>query len=313
MNDNNSTNNKLKHALFERIEQEHVCPRSRMFFRGRECFIWLLWLITVIVGALAVAVSAFVVTHHQYAVYQATHENLFTFVVAVLPYVWLVVFGVMSFLAVYNLRHTKRGYRYSIVTVLASSIVVSFAAGSALHLFGLGYVVDSYLGNQMGMYMSQDKVEMKLWQQPDEGRLVGMQVLQTVSSSSLIIFQDISGKRWQMDVTELFAVDKQLLSQKDKVRILGKVLNPETNLFHACGVFTWTYDRNMTRKDLSASKKSFMQRMQDQQMQSYEQLEALESETYDAASADNTPSMRICAEIAMMKRISESMPQLLAQ
>jgi hypothetical protein len=310
MNDTNPTKNKeLKRALFDRIEQEHVCPRSRMFFRGRECFIWLLWLMTVVVGALAVAVSAFVVTHHQYAVYQATHENAFTFAVSVLPYLWMVVFGVMSFLAVYNLRHTKHGYRYSVVTVLSSSIVVSFAAGTALHLFGLGYAVDSFLGTQTNMYMSQSEVETKLWQQPNDGRLVGMQVLQTISSSSLVIFQDINGKRWQMDVTELFLVDKELLGQKDKVRVLGQILNTETNLFHACGVFAWTSDKNMTRRDLSDYKKSFVQRVHDQQMKSYEQLEVLESETYDAASADNIPSMRICAEIAMMKRIAEAMPQ----
>src|SRR6056297_1803607 len=125
--------NNLKNALFEKIETDNVRPHSRMFFKGRECVIWLLWLISVLVGALAVAISVFVVTHRQYALYEATHDNFLTFMVEVLPYVWIIVFGAMALFAVYNLRHTKRGYRYPVSYILASSVVLSFAIGSALH------------------------------------------------------------------------------------------------------------------------------------------------------------------------------------
>ena len=65
----------------ERIEEEKVRPRSRMFFQGRECIIWTLWLISMLVGTLAVAITLYVITHHQYALYEATHENFFTFLV----------------------------------------------------------------------------------------------------------------------------------------------------------------------------------------------------------------------------------------
>jgi len=67
--------------------------------------------------------------------------------VEVLPFIWVIVFGLMAFLAAHNIKHTKRGYLYSITTVLTSSIVLSFAGGSTLQFFGLGYSIDVILGD----------------------------------------------------------------------------------------------------------------------------------------------------------------------
>ena len=69
-----------------RIGCGEVSPRSRRFFQTRECAVWVLWLISVVVGALAVAVTFFVLNHRQYALYEATHENFFTFMVEVLQW-----------------------------------------------------------------------------------------------------------------------------------------------------------------------------------------------------------------------------------
>lgn len=43
----------LRNTILERIEQEKVCPHSRVFFFGRECVVWTLWFFSVVVGALA--------------------------------------------------------------------------------------------------------------------------------------------------------------------------------------------------------------------------------------------------------------------
>ncbi|MCA9357310.1 hypothetical protein KC872_03795, partial [Candidatus Kaiserbacteria bacterium] len=71
----------LKETLFARIEEGNVCPRSRWVYFCQECMVWTAWVISVLIGSLAVAISVFVVTHHQYALYEATHENFLTFMV----------------------------------------------------------------------------------------------------------------------------------------------------------------------------------------------------------------------------------------
>lgn len=296
---NENTSNQLKNTLLQRIEQEKLQPHSRMFFQGRECMVWVLWLLSVVVGALAVAISAFVVLHHQYALYEATHKNFFTFLVDILPFIWFMVFVGMAYFALYNLKHTRHGYRYSVTTILTSSIVLSFALGSALQFFGLGYSVDSLLGKQMKMYMSQEKVEMNLWQQPESGRLVGFQILDTVDSETFVIFEDMDGDRWRLNIIELFPQDKALLADRNPVRVLGEITDAKAKLFHACGVFSWMFNENVTRSDLSKGRQTYVERMSLLRVQAENRLVKLEKQTFDSASTANTPPMSLCASMAI--------------
>ncbi|MCA9354225.1 MAG: hypothetical protein KC877_01765 [Candidatus Kaiserbacteria bacterium] len=251
----------LKTSIFERIESEQVSPRSRWFFHSRECVVWFFWGISVLIGALAVGISLFVMIHHQYALYEATHENFFTFLVDVLPYLWFMVFGLMIAVAVFNLRHTKRGYRWPMWMIIASSMVFSFAGGSAIHLFGLGHEVDELLGSHLGMYTSQSKLEQIMWQVPSEGRLIGRQVYTTVQPTSTIIFEDTTGARWRVDLSELSTRDMDLLASEQTVRLLGVPTEGEVKIFHACGAMPWMLEPKVTVKDMSTEREEFIERV----------------------------------------------------
>ena len=251
----------LKSSVLSRIESDHVCPKSRLFFRSRECMVWFLWLLSVIFGAFAVAVTLYVLMNNQYSLYEATHDNLFTFVIEVLPFLWVGIFGLMTFVAIYNLRHTSRGYRYPVSVILASSLVLSLAGGSALQLFGFGYSIDHRLGKSMPMYVSQEKLEERVWQMPTEGRIIGKQVFTTLRPTSTIIFEDVTGQRWQVMVDELEAYDMELLASKGKIKLLGRVLDEKVFKFHACGVFPQMIGQDMTMDNLSQERQRFIDRV----------------------------------------------------
>ena len=276
----------LKDAVFARIEREKVCPHSRLFFQSRECFVWFFWFLSVVIGALAIAVSLFVVLHHQYALYEATHDNFFTFMVDVLPYLWIIVFAVMAYVAVYNLRHTKHGYRHPVWMIMASSIVLSFAGGSALQFFGLGYQIDRVLGNHMAMYMSQEKYEQALWQAPYEGRLLGSQTYDTLEPAAVIVFTDRDGLVWRVDVSELHEADRALLADQPTVKLVGKTVSKEKRLFHACGTFPWTLDGQMTAAEMQAAREAFMHRFDThvQNARKEQQLQAVQQSPIAMAS-----------------------------
>jgi hypothetical protein len=140
-----------RESVMNRIVGEHISPHSKLFFQSREFAVWSLWVTSIVIGALAVAVTSFVLTHHEYALYEATHDNFLTFFIGALPYLWIITFGIMAFVAVYNLRHTKHGYRYPVWQIFLSSFVLSIAGGSVLQVFGMGYSVDHMLGRQMPM------------------------------------------------------------------------------------------------------------------------------------------------------------------
>lgn len=245
-----------------RIECGEVCPRSKTFFKTREYAVWLLWMVSVMVGALAIAVTFFVFTHRQYAIYEATHDNFFTFMVDVLPLLWIIVFGVMVVVAVYNLRHTKRGYKYPLWQIFLSSMVLSLAGGATLHLFGLGYSADHMLGQKMDMYTSQDKLEEKMWQNPKEGRLLGQFEGPVRPPSTLMAFTDVTGEEWQINVSELSLAEQELIERHENIRLLGKISDNEMSVFHSCGAFPWTLDKPMTRDDMRAAREAFSMKIE---------------------------------------------------
>jgi len=293
------SNKPLKTALFERIKHDNVCPRSRWFFHSRECVMWFLWFLSVVVGALAIAVTLFVVRYQQYALYEATHNSPLIFTVEALPYVWIAVFALMVYVAMYNLRHTKHGYRYPLWTILASSVVVSFAGGSALHMVDLGYSVDRTLGQHMGFYTSQDKYQKKLWQNPREGRLLGVQVYTTLSPTTTIIFRDSTGTSWIMDVSELPELDTAVLASNQTVKLMGMMIREDIHHFHACGVFPWVYQKDMTADVLQAQRQVFNERIKEHARKAEVQRLALAP----ALASTTLPQQSVCATITPVRRL----------
>jgi heme/copper-type cytochrome/quinol oxidase subunit 2 len=297
----------LKDNIFKTIEEKDVCPRSRWFFVCKETLVWVAWVVSVVVGAIAIAVTLFVVARSQYALYEAAYDTFFSFFVTAIPYLWLIVFALMSWLAVTNLRHTKHGYRYRPSVVIVSSLVVSLAGGAVLQLLGFGYHLDLKLGQEMKMYMSQDKKEQQLWQAPNDGRLIGRQVHTTTVPTTTVVFEDSKGQRWRLDVSELSAMDVALLNSNTIVRLVGTSSDLTTKQFHACGAFPWLLDKPMKLAELSEERKAFVERVYKHKDMAEERLAALEAEVFTADSERLNELMGPCAKIAPVRRIGANM------
>lgn len=250
MNMEEKQENKLKSWILERIEVES--PTPKMVFLTREYSVWSFWVLSVIIGAVAIAVMLFVGSHQQYALYEATHENLYTFMIEFLPYLWLATFALMTGLAVYNLRHTKRGYKYPVWQIATSSLVLSFAGGAALQFFGFGYFVDHELGEHVASYRSQEKLEMSLWQQPEEGRMTGVLTGSTT-------FTDVSGTNWNVDTVDLPSRDTALLLSDQPVRVLGTSTEGK---FIICNVFPVLKEGQSLRSEFKEERQQFQERLQ---------------------------------------------------
>lgn len=302
----------LKDSVFERIE--HTEPYSRWHFLYQESFVWLLWLMSILIGAFATAVVLFVMKYRQFALYEATHDNLFTFIVSALPYIWFAVFACMTLVAVYNMKCTKRGYRYSVPVILLSSLGFSVIGGVVLQSFGLGFAVDHMLGQRVPMYTSQEKLEKFVWQAPEEGRLIGRQVLSTVAPTSTIIFEDIEGNRWNFCVEELSERDLEILASERLVRIVGTTTDETMKRFHACGAFSWLHDKDVSMQTLMNQRQDFLEQAHRHMLRAHERLELFEDKIAFDLDGDNergeryipslnTDDFGLCAETMAVKRI----------
>lgn len=289
-------------SVLSRIELESITPTARIRFTLSEWWIWLTWAGTVVFGSAALAIFGYVALSANYALYEATHTNFFTFVIAVMPYVWIILFACMTYVAVYELKKTKRGYRYSTQFILGSSVLCTVLGAMLLHGFGVGYLLDQKLGQQLSIYMSMEKMEQKMWQMPEDGRLTGRLLISTVtkgeSASSVLNFKDNEGVVWRLGASELRPRDVALLQTGAQVRLLGTTTSAFT--FHICGVFPWQQGRVMGRKEMIQERRDF-----DQVMVEHKGM----AQRVEGGGATKLPEIvpvdRLCSHLEVMKRMYE--------
>jgi hypothetical protein len=121
--------------------------------------------------------------------------------------------------------------------------------GFILHVANAGFNLDKQIGAWAKNYPSQEKLELRWWQNPEEGRLVGAVMYVREGADTAIRFIDVGGKAWQFEVDELHEGEKELLNRGVQVRVFGMV-PPGTDIFHACGAMPWVQDRSYRGEEL---------------------------------------------------------------
>lgn len=264
--DNQSPKPSVSASILARIAGEHITPTPRYAFLLRDSFLMLLVLLTIFMGTLAVAVMIFVMLSANYALYEATHSNFTTFLFDALPVIWALSFLALTMLLYTQLRLVKRGYRYSAISVIGGSLLLSCIGGLVLNGIGFGFALDQFLGKQVTMYRSMEKMELSMWQMPSSGRLVGKLTLspeqrQEQLGDDVPVFADIAGVAWVLETNELNEREISLLVDQKLVRLLGTSTAP--GVFHACGVFLWMFgnDWGHGRQEMEEERGQFEAKM----------------------------------------------------
>ena len=222
----------LKLCVFSRIKDEGITPKQKWRFLCEESGIWTLFLLALLIGSGAVAATIFSQLHVGWEYYEATHDNTLTFLVETLPHLWLLVLGGMVWFGYYQLRHTKKGYRYPLWGIVVVSIAGSVVGGVVLHSFGYGHVVDHKLGKYIPTHKSALFMQEALWQNPAEGRLYGTLSFGTTTYT----LTDKENKTWQLVVGTASPHDQTLLRVGESVRVLGYASSSDDSYFHICHV-----------------------------------------------------------------------------
>ena len=288
--------------VLSRIDNEEISPSPRWHFMCIHYGVWILWALSVVSGAIAVSVMVYVATRARFALFEATHETQLSFFVEVLPYLWIFILFLMGVFAYYNMRHTKQGYKYPITHIVLSSLAFSIVGGIVLNIFGVGYLIDTSLSRGMPVYPSLEKVEERMWQNPNEGRLIG-RWQGTEDDMMLYHFIDKNDVVWSVTVHELRDKDLQLLESGQAVRLLGTTTDLEKRNFYACGVFPWMFNSAVGTDDMAKNREEFVKRMYSH-METGDRLKAFEAEVYKDRPLQGKPFMEgLCSEITAVKRV----------
>lgn len=210
-------------TVLSRITTEHVVPTPRYHFLLREGVVWTLGVVSVIVGAFGVAAIMFTARHSEWQFYQATHDSLFSFLVDIMPYSWLVTLGLFAALSFAFVRHTKRGYKYQVPVLIIASVGASTVLGGFVFALGAGPFIDQQLGMFIPLHRSLHDTKLGFWNQPDRGLVAGVVTdIATASESFTVMSPTHELHTIRMD--DLRSLDREQLSVGQTIRVYAPLV-----------------------------------------------------------------------------------------
>lgn len=178
--------NNFGKELLEKIKEKKLKPKSRWHFLLKRYGIWTIGIFSLVIGALAFSVIIYFLKYNDWDIYEELSDSFLGFVFLTLPYFWLLFLLLFIFIIYYDLKHTKKGYRYSLPIVLAISVGSSMLLGAIFFQAGFGEIIDEAAGKNLPLYERFINPRVQLWTQPEHGRLSGL-VIKKLSEDEIIV------------------------------------------------------------------------------------------------------------------------------
>lgn len=208
----------LEQKIIDKIKTGSLSPKPRWHFLLKERLVWTIGVLALLVGAAAVSVMLYLANNNDWLVYEKAGRNFGAWLLLSLPYFWLVFLTLFLWLLSYNLKHTKKGYRYSISLIISIAIAASILLGMAFFALGLGAKIDDVLGRRAPLYDRLFNPHIDFWSQPEDGRLAGLVV--SLSDEQHFILADREREEWTVVHA---AADGDLVVLGQPVRVVGKL------------------------------------------------------------------------------------------
>jgi hypothetical protein len=185
-----------KHTL-DAIKKQHISPRPRSFFFLKRSTVWGLFMLSIVLGALAGAVIIFQLSNAEWELYRHLRHSVIEFLLLVVPYFWVLFLGGLTALSFYYFRRTSGGYRYRTATVVLVNIVLSMLGGTVIHVSGFSERLEVMFQDTIPFYEGVESHKQKIWMAPERGLLAGK--ISAVMSNGRMVLRDLKGKEWQVD------------------------------------------------------------------------------------------------------------------
>ena len=205
MTERNDMNGK---EILEKIKKDHIRPKPRWEFLLKNYVIWAAFAVTILVGSLATGVMIFMVSHTDWQ-YHLAFASPAKQILINLPYFWLIILAIFITLALYNLKHTKKGYKYNPLVIIIASIIISVIIGSVVYAIGGGERLEDIFYRRLPFYQKIMEYRGRMLLNPEVGRIPG--VIAEVNEDSIKV-KDFRGQIWEITTsTENFVVGQRVI------------------------------------------------------------------------------------------------------
>jgi heme/copper-type cytochrome/quinol oxidase subunit 2 len=211
---------KFDSKILDQIKEKQIRPKARWIFVAKDYMVWLLGLLSFVLGALVFSVIIFLIKNNDWEMRRELSGSLIEFIFLTLPYFWIVFLAIFVFAVSYNLKHTRKGYKFSLLLVVPISILASILLGALFFGSGLGRAIDDELGRKAVFYEELFNPMVRMWDKPGEGRLSGMIVARIEDQQYRLL--DISREEWLIDISQAEIARGFVLEIGRPVKLLGQ-------------------------------------------------------------------------------------------
>ncbi len=188
----------LDRKIIEAIGKRGLTPRPYAYFLARNSIFWTLAVISVLLGAIAVAVIIYAMSDFVATGGRGFDALPLDDILAYVPYVWIATLALFMLSALYTVRQTRRGYRFRTLHVVSAAILASVVIGGLLHLLDVGSLTHRFLQHRIALYDRLSLSREGRLNDPDGGFLAGR--LLTVEVGKELTLQDFHGRVWTVDI-----------------------------------------------------------------------------------------------------------------
>lgn len=187
---------KTSKKILDQIEKKHIKPTPKWQFMLMHGSMWTLFAASILLGSIAVSVALFKIVANDWTIVPHLPGGPFI----VLPYLWILILGVMAVVASILFEKTEKGYKHHLWTIGIASVGLSIVIGSVLFAVRFGEGVENSLRDNFKPYRQYQEFREEVFHAPDHGVLPGRII--EVRDDVMILMDDFSGMRWKVDISD---------------------------------------------------------------------------------------------------------------
>ena len=220
--------------LIEQMKLRNIKPKPGWYFTSKTILFWLVFLISVLLGAFAFSIILFSIQQLEFDLIAHMSHSYLELLMGLAPLFWIISLIVFLAIAMIGIKNSKKGYKFSYSKIVAFSASFSILFGTLFFIGGGAQWLENAFSVQVEIYESVQDKKVKMWSKPDEGFLSGTIVKINEQSIELNDFNDQS---WIIDIGQANVSRAVLIEEGEKIKITGEVIS--ANNFHADDIRPW--------------------------------------------------------------------------
>ena len=210
----------ISNKVLEKIKKEHLKPKPKWEFLLKNYVFWSAFAMAIIIGGLVASMVIFKIINNDWDIARRLGHHPVAFGFKTMPFFWIIIFAAFVFIAHYNFKHTKRGYRFKLPLTIVASLLISVLLGFSFLGMGVAKKMDEKAQKHLP-FLEGTRFEqrMDMWSQIDKGVIAG-EIIEI--EDGFIEIENLEGETWNINTKDVSKKDLQDIEEGMIVGIIGE-------------------------------------------------------------------------------------------